>query len=90
LARREYPEDLQALVPQFISQLPKDTLSGAPYKYRRDGDSFALYSVGWNEQDDGGVPGRVLFDDKSGDWTWEYSKQSGRDFDRPTSASPTK
>ena len=32
---------------------------------------FILYSVGWNEKDDGGVPGKTLFDEKEGDWVRE-------------------
>jgi hypothetical protein len=51
--------------------LPNDSLTGEPYKYRRtDNDHFVLYSVGWNEKDDGGVPGKVLFDDANRDWVW--------------------
>ena len=48
-------------------------LTGEPYKYRRTEDGrFVLYSVGWDEKDDGGVPGKTLFDEKQGDWVWEY------------------
>ena len=48
-------------------------LTGEPYKYRRTDDGrFVLYSVGWDEKDDGGVPGKTLFDEKQGDWVWEY------------------
>ena len=73
LANGKFPERLEALSPRFISQLPKDTVTGEPYKYRlTDNGQFVLYSVGWNENDDGGVPGKVLFDDRFGDWVWEY------------------
>ena len=66
LANGQFPETLEALVPQFISQLPNDVISGEPYKYHRTNDGqFVLYSVGWNEKDDGGVPGQTLFDDKA-------------------------
>ncbi len=58
LANGQFPENLDVLVPKFISQLPNDVISGGPYKYHRTGDGqFVLYSVGWNETDDGGVPG---------------------------------
>ena len=64
---------MEMLVPKFISQLPNDVISGGPYKYHRTADGqFVLYSVGWNETDDGGVPGQTLFDDKQGDWVWQY------------------
>jgi hypothetical protein len=74
LANGQFPERLDALVPQFTSQLPHDVITGEPYKYRRtDGGQFVLYSVGWNEKDDGGVPGKTLWrDDKDGDWVWQY------------------
>jgi hypothetical protein len=72
LASGRFPDTLDALVPQFISQLPHDVITSEPYKYRltKDGQ-FVLYSVGWNEKDDGGVPGKTLFDEKEGDWVWQ-------------------
>ena len=73
LANGQFPENLEALVPKFISQLPNDVITGKPYKYRRTPDGqFVLYSVGWNEKDDGGTPGKTLFDEKQGDWVWQY------------------
>ncbi|HVM59483.1 MAG TPA: hypothetical protein VMV72_01325 [Verrucomicrobiae bacterium] len=73
LANGRFPETLGALAPQFTSQLPHDVITGEPYKYRLTKDGrFVLYSVGWNEKDDGGVPGKTLFDEKEGDWVWQY------------------
>ena len=73
LANSQFPENLAALVPGFISQLPDDVISGAAYKYRRTPDGqFVLYSVGWNEKDDAGISGPTLFDDQAGDWVWQY------------------
>ena len=74
LAKGQFPEKLESLTPQFISRLPNDVITGQPYKYRRTGDGqFLLYSVGWNEKDDGGVPGtHGLYDEKEGDWVWDY------------------
>jgi hypothetical protein len=73
LANGQFPETLEALVPRFISPLPNDVISGEPYKYHLTNDAqFVLYSVGWNEKDDGGVPGKTLFDEKEGDWVWQY------------------
>jgi hypothetical protein len=72
LANGQFPETLEALVPRFISELPNDVISGEPYKYHLTNDGqFVLYSVGWNEKDDGGVPGKTLFDEKEGDWVWQ-------------------
>jgi len=75
LAHGAYPETLDALVPQFIEKLPHDIIGGQPLHYRRtDGGKFLLYSVGWNETDDGGQvapmkDGRT--DMENGDWVWK-------------------
>jgi len=72
LVNGQFPKNLATLGP-FVSPLPNDVISGEPYKYRRTEDGqFVLYSVGWNEKDDGGVPGKTLFDEKEGDWVWQY------------------
>ena len=56
LATGQYPETLDALVPRFVAVLPHDIINGQPLKYRRsDKGRFILYSVGWNEKDDGGI-----------------------------------
>ena len=79
----QFPESLGALVPAFSSQLPNDVISGEPYIYHLTSDQpsqssgsasgqFVLYSVGWDTKDDGGVPGKTLFDEKQGDWVWQY------------------
>jgi hypothetical protein len=76
LAHGNYPETLDALAPQFIEKLPHDIINGQPLHYRRTDDGqFVLYSVGWNETDDGGQvaltkSGRV--DSDHGDWVWQY------------------
>jgi hypothetical protein len=76
LANGQFPETLEALTPQFISRPPNDAITGQPYKYRRSADGqYILYSVGWNEKDDGGVPGKSLFDQSQGDWVWSYPTQ---------------
>lgn len=73
LANGQFPEKLDGLVPAFISPLPQDVITGEPYKYRRTDDGqFILYSVGWDEKDDGGVPGNTEWDYKQGDWVWQY------------------
>jgi hypothetical protein len=70
-AHGRFPDGLNVLVPEFISTLPHDVITGEPYKYLPTADGrFVLYSVGWNEADDQGTPGKTLFDDKDGDWVW--------------------
>jgi hypothetical protein len=73
LANGQFPEKLEALSPRFMPRQPNDVITGQPFKYRRaDDGQFILYSVGWNEKDDGGVPGKSLFDKTEGDWVWSY------------------
>jgi len=76
LVSGQYPEKLDALVPRFLEKV--DVISGEPLKYRRTNDGqFVLYSVGWNEKDDGGTivltKGKSpVLDSEQGDWVWPY------------------
>jgi hypothetical protein len=84
LAHGNYPESLDLLSPQFIAKLPHDIINGEPLHYRRTDDpssqssdaasgQFVLYSVGWNEVDDGGKVGLTKngnVDIGTGDWVW--------------------
>ncbi len=76
LAHGEYPETLDALAPQFIGKLPHDIINGQPLHYRRTDDGqFILYSVGWDEKDDGGqvvLTKAGAIDREKGDWVWQY------------------
>ncbi len=81
LVHGQYPDSLEGLSPQFIDSLPHDIINGQPLHYRRTvNGQFVLYSVGWNEVDDGGV---VVPDKKStfgvdrtqGDWVWRYPEK---------------
>jgi hypothetical protein len=70
LARSDYPETLDTLVPQFLDTIPHDVIGGQPYHYHREsGGTFVLYSVGWNGKDDGGVRGQP-WPVTDGDWVW--------------------
>jgi hypothetical protein len=79
LAHAEFPDLLDALTPQFMQQVPHDIINGQPLHYSRTSDGqFVLYSVGWNEVDDGG---RVItsksgtVDRNRGDWVWRYPEK---------------
>ncbi|MCX6894737.1 MAG: hypothetical protein NTZ16_04390 [Verrucomicrobia bacterium] len=77
LANGNYPNSLDALAPQFIAQVPHDVIDGKPLHYERTANGqFVLYSIGWNEKDDGGVVGRKesgsSADIERGDWVWRY------------------
>ena len=75
----QFPERTETLVPKYLSRLPHDIVNGQPLKYqRRSESSFVLYSVGWDETDEGGKPGPPIEDWRqrmspawqSGDWVW--------------------
>ena len=70
LADGKFPDSLDALVPRFITKLPHDVITGEPLKYRRDGEGYVLYSVGWNEKDDGGKADKIR-GSEDGDWVWQ-------------------
>jgi len=62
----QYPEKLDEL-PDLPAHLNQEVLSEEPLRYQRKGDGYLLYSVGWNQKDDGGV---IAKDDREGDWVW--------------------
>jgi hypothetical protein len=75
LVNGSYPSSLDALVPRFIEKLPHDLIGGQPLVYHSTADGkFLLYSIGWNETDDGGQespPLGVNIDFTKGDWVWK-------------------
>ena len=53
-----YPKDLQQLITTgYLRQLPTDLYNVKPLIYKKTADSFILYSVGENFEDDGGKSG---------------------------------
>ena len=77
LANGKLPETLDALAPRYISVIPNDVIDGKPLKYRPDNDrGYIIYSVGWNQTDDGGQVIWIKHKEESradvnkGDWVW--------------------
>ncbi len=55
LYHHRYPENLNALVPGYLKEIPTDPFGGEkPLRYRQSGDKYLLYSVGPDGKDDGG------------------------------------
>jgi hypothetical protein len=54
-AHGAYPDSLATLEAAGF-KLPKDPFGGQPFKYRRDGVGFIVYSIGSDMKDDGGLP----------------------------------
>jgi len=68
-----YPDDLEALVPGILKEVPIDPFTGRAFVYRREGEGFVVYSLGTNEKDDGGqstfnVSRLVMFEDDDLVW----------------------
>ena len=69
-----YPDDLQQLVTSgYLRQLPFDVYSDKPLVYRKTDESFILYSIGENFEDDGGKPGA---NSKGRPRLWDYEGDS--------------
>jgi len=52
---RTFSDALERLVPVYIQALPHDVITGGKLHYRvTAGGGYVLYSVGWNETDEGG------------------------------------
>jgi hypothetical protein len=69
-----YPDSLEALVPEFLNEIPIDPFNEKPLVYRVTGDEVLIYSLGSNEKDDGGRGGifniTQLVMEKDDDWAW--------------------
>ena len=75
LAKGNYPPTLAELVPAYLAKLPGDMFHDRGLVYRPDGDSFTLYSTGFNLEDDGGEfvlsHGKdISIEFDKGDWPW--------------------
>ena len=55
-AKKQLPESLEELVPEYLEQIPHDPYDGRPIRYRRVSElETHFYSVGLDLKDDGGV-----------------------------------
>ena len=76
LKHGKYPTDLNALVPEFVAEVPRDWIDGQLLRYRLKSDgTFLLYSIGEDGVDHGGdatpaKPGEHPRDWNGRDWVW--------------------
>jgi hypothetical protein len=80
LAQGALPESLESLVPQYLKSIPTDVIDGRPLRFLREsGGGYKLYSIGWNQMDDGGAVGfrkqGKALDPQAGDWAWQMPKR---------------
>ncbi|MCL2639733.1 MAG: hypothetical protein FWD53_02705 [Phycisphaerales bacterium] len=64
----QWPEGLDALVPEYLKEVPTDMYSGKNVLYVRGEKGIRVYSVGPNRQDDGGIPNEVKDGKHTGDF----------------------
>ena len=55
----EFPENLAALSPEYLSKVPLDPFLDNPFHYRRGNSDFVLYGVGSDGVDNGGTFGNL-------------------------------
>jgi hypothetical protein len=48
------PDSLDALTPKYLAEVPTDPFSGDPLRYRHTDTGYLVYSVGYDQEDDGG------------------------------------
>lgn len=74
LANGRLPRSPEELVPKFLDKLPHDIINGQALKYISSPDGhYAIYSIGWNEKDEGGLAGFKKGEHdvpEEGDWVW--------------------
>jgi hypothetical protein len=65
-----YPDSLAPVGKALSWPLRPDPYSGQPLIYKRQGDTFLLYSVGMNQKDDGGKVEVKDYNGEQGDIVW--------------------
>jgi hypothetical protein len=67
-ANGQYPKTMEELVPKFLEKIPRELIENQSFKYEKEDDThFLLYSIGWDQKDDGGT---IASDRDHGDWVW--------------------
>jgi len=81
IQHNDLPDTLDALAPLFVPRIPNDLFDGKPLRYKKNTDgTYLIYSIGWNEKDDGGVDVRMKGknsreDLNQGDWVWSVPSE---------------
>lgn len=83
IKHQAYPDQLSALVPQYLPAVPLDPMDARPMRYQKTtAGRYKLWSLGFDGDDDGGkvIPGpkddrlkpKLKASDYPGDWVWSY------------------
>jgi len=70
LATGAVPDDLEALVPDYLDQVPIDLQDGRPVRYQRTESGYRVYSVFEDGQDHGGVSREEVNRGDPYDWSF--------------------
>ncbi len=72
LKQGTYPAALDALVPEFLPEIPVDLVDPRPMKYRLlNPQKYRLYSIGFDRVDEAGAANASV---EEGDWVWGRAK----------------
>jgi hypothetical protein len=77
-AQGHWPRHLDALVPTWLKEVPRDPYDARPLRYRRTADGVVVYSVGPDGTDNGGKLARNTAPkdgDDLGFQLWDVSKR---------------
>ncbi|MDB6116260.1 MAG: hypothetical protein JWO08_41, partial [Verrucomicrobiaceae bacterium] len=84
IKHQSYPDNLQSLVPDYLPAIPADPIDGKPMRYQKTAARYKLWSLGFDNEDDGGIvkPSPKDFPehpklkaaDYPGDWVWSYEQ----------------
>jgi hypothetical protein len=88
LDHRTWPARLEDLVPKYLAAVPLDRLTGRPVRYQVTETGPRLYSLGFDDKDDGGRAARVPIErsreSRGGeavahDWHWTFLGQQDKE-----------
>ncbi len=71
LANDSLPSGLNALVPQYLEEVPIDPFSDEPLLFRKTGSCYIVYSVNLDCEDDGGIQSKDMY---NGDITFTVER----------------
>jgi hypothetical protein len=72
LTEKTLPSSLNQVLPHYLERIPVDIVNGEPMRYRSNGKDYVLWSIGWNEKDDGGeASSGEQSPEKKLDWVWK-------------------
>ncbi len=89
LDHNKWPASLKELIPRYIDEIPLDPVDGKSLRYRPFEEGVVVYSIGDNEVDDSGDPGKDLVGGRPPDITFRlWDVKHRRQPPKPKPADP--